>query len=423
MKRRILNSLLSLLVILFTFSCKKTDNNSTQLPQLSTASVIAITQSTASSGGNITSQGTSSITERGICWSTNNTPTTTDSKTSDSVGIGVFTSEMTSLSPNTTYYVRAYATNSSGTFYGNAISFTTQTLQLPVLTTVIVNGITQNTTYSGGNISSNGGSAILTRGVCWSAVTSPSILDSKTTDGNADGAYISALTSLNPNTIYYLRAYATNATGTSYGNELIFKTFTSTVSDINSNVYNTVTIGSQVWMAENLKVTQYNDASFIPNISDETTWNNLTSGAYCWYNNDASSYESAYGKLYNWYAVNTGKLCPLGWHVPTDAEWTTLSTYLGGESYAGGKMKEAGTSHWQNSFNNENNESGFTALPGGYRFLLIGFRDINFNGSWWSSSVELSNRAWYRYITANYILLYQSSSYKANGYSVRCLKD
>ena len=136
-----------------------------------------------------------------------------------------------------------------------------------------------------------------------------------------------------------------------------------TATDIDGNVYHTVTIGTQIWMVENLKTTRYNDGSPIPFVTDSSSWSNLTTPGYCWYNNDTTN-KNTYGALYNWFAVNTGKLAPTGWHVPTDDEWTTLTTYLGGESIAGGKLKETGTTHWRTPNAGATNEIGFTASSG-----------------------------------------------------------
>ena len=203
-----------------------------------------------------------------------------------------------------------------------------------------------------------------------------------------------------------------------------------TVKDIDGNGYKTVTIGKQVWMAENLKTTKYNDGKTIPLVTDEKSWEVLTTPAYCWYNNDATANKNKYGALYNWYTVNTKKLCPNGWHVPTDAEWTILTTYLGGESVAGGKLKETGTSHWESPNTGATNKSGFTALPGGFRnhdgtfgdfgsYVLI-FRS---NGCWWSSTEQSDFSAYYRRLYNTLISVYRSPSDKHFGYSVRCLKD
>ena len=134
------------------------------------------------------------------------------------------------------------------------------------------------------------------------------------------------------------------------------------VKDIDGNIYHTVTIGNQVWMVENLKTTRYNDGTAIPNVTDSSVWSKLSTPAYCWYNNDASSYKATYGALYNWYAVNVQKLCPKGWHVASNAEFYALNSFLDGEC---GKLKEAGTIHWYSPNKGATNETGFTALPGG----------------------------------------------------------
>jgi uncharacterized protein (TIGR02145 family) len=136
------------------------------------------------------------------------------------------------------------------------------------------------------------------------------------------------------------------------------------IKDADGNVYTSVTIGTQVWMVENLKTTKYSDGTTIPNATDYIDGTNLTVGAYCWYDNDIAN-KTPYGGLYNWYAVNTNKICPTGWHLPSDSELATLATFLGGEAIAGSKLKEAGTTHWIDPNIGATNESGFTALPGG----------------------------------------------------------
>jgi len=203
------------------------------------------------------------------------------------------------------------------------------------------------------------------------------------------------------------------------------------ITDKDGNVYTSVTIGSQVWMVENLKTTKYNDGTAIPNVTDNTAWAHLTTGAYCWYNNDISN-KTSYGALYNWYTVNTGKLCPTGWHVPSGAEWTTLVDYLGGWEINGGKLKEAGTTHWQSPNLGATNETGFTGLPGSDRSYNDGlFTDMGRFGFWWSITPYIDiwgeNRA-------GYFTLYKDETWGdigtesfgspiGNGYSVRCLKD
>jgi len=194
-----------------------------------------------------------------------------------------------------------------------------------------------------------------------------------------------------------------------------------TVKDIDGNVYKTVTIGTKVWMAENLKTTKYNDGTAIPLVADDKAWEALTTPAYCWYNNDATANKKTYGALYNWYTVNTKKLCPTGWHVPTDAEWTTLTTYLGGESVAGGKLKETGITHWTTPNTGATNETGFTALPGGSRNGAYYF--IGYYGSWWSATEYDAIIAWYRYLYYYKSTVTRDNYAKQVGFSVRCLRD
>lgn len=352
--------------------------------------------------------------------------TTSNSKTTNGTGTGSFTSSITGLSANTTYYVRAYATNSIGTAYGTQVSFTTnQTIDIPTVTTNQISSITQTTATGGGNVTSDGNLTVTARGVCWSTSSSPTTANSKTTNGTGTGSFTSSITGLSSNTTYYVRAYATNGAGTAYGNQISITTTSNsggTVTDIDGNVYNTVTIGTQVWMAENLKTTKYNDGTSIPNVTDNTAWKNLATPGYCWYNNLAT-YKDTYGALYNWFAVNTGKLAPTGWHVATDAEWTTLTTFLGGESVAGGKLKETGTTHWQIN-TGATNSSGFTALPGGIRYSGGLFVGVGYNGNWWSSTdYGAGDYAWIRYLYNDSAYVMRGYFYKLDGYSVRCVRD
>ena len=191
------------------------------IPVLTTKGIESITGTTAISGGNITSDGGATITERGICWSTNTNPTISNSKTTNGIGSGSFTSNLTGLSPVTTYYVRAYAINSIGTAYGNQLSFTTSQW-IPTLTTTPVTMITSGSAVSGGNITSDGGATVTERGVCWNTSVNPTTANFKTIDGSGTGSFTSNIAGINPGTLYYIRSYATNSTGTAYGNELSF---------------------------------------------------------------------------------------------------------------------------------------------------------------------------------------------------------
>ncbi len=199
------------------------------------------------------------------------------------------------------------------------------------------------------------------------------------------------------------------------------------VVDIDGNVYNTVQIGTQTWMAGNLRTSHYNDGAPIPNVKDNTEWNNLTSGAYAWYDNDSALYEIPYGKLYNWYAIETGKLCPAGWHVANEDEWLLLGSYLGGSSVAGGKLKATGTIEngdglWLAPNTGATNSTGFNGLPGGRRYSNGAFEQIGIKGVWWSS---IDNPGYsFSWGTENINERLNGASYNVkNGVSVRCIKD
>ncbi len=195
-----------------------------------------------------------------------------------------------------------------------------------------------------------------------------------------------------------------------------------TVTDVDGNVYHTVTIGTQVWMVENLKTTKYNDGTAIPLVTDGAAWSALSTPAYCWYNNDEATYKTTYGALYNWYAVNSGKLSPAGWHVPSDAEWVTLISVLGDTTSAGGKLKEAGTAHWVSPNSGATNSTGFTALPGGSHYNN-GLFYLNGKYGWYLSSTESSSSdAWHVYMQYNTSQIYRITGSKVIGFSVRCVK-
>jgi uncharacterized protein (TIGR02145 family)/uncharacterized repeat protein (TIGR02059 family) len=297
---------------------------------------------------------------------------------------------------------------------------TNNCLGIPKVITTIVSNITTASANSGGEIINNGGASVTNTGVCWSTLSNPTITDIHSDDNPGTGSFTSFLSGLSSNTTYYLRAYATNSKGTGYGNELILKTFTGTVKDIENNSYSTVTIGTQIWMAQNLKTTRYNDGITIPLITDGSIWGSLNTPAYCWYNNDVAGNKNVYGALYNWYAVETAKLCPSGWHVPSDTEWNTLLTFLGGESIAGGKLKETGFLHWQNPNTGATNETSFTALPGGSRRNIGLFNYLGSNGDWWSVTEGFGYLDYSMF--NSYIHVGIGNVQKESGLSVRCIQ-
>lgn len=420
-----------------------------ELPKVQTTPVTGITQTSAISGGNVTDNGGAEVTSRGVCWNVDRNPDINSNKTSDGAGNGSFTSSINGLTANTNYFVRAYATNSEGTAYGNEVSFPTKTIELASLTTNTTIALNENVAISGGNITSDGGSPITARGVCWSSTPYPTISDSHTIDGNGIGNFTSDLRCLLDETTYYARAYATNGAGIAYGNQQNFITkkdpitFNPTkiygmVSDIDGNCYKTIQVGGHTWMAENLKTSRYNDGTSIPNIEDDNLWSLLaervemtchTSGAFCWYNIDSASYESDYGKLYNFGAVETGKLCPVGWRVPIFTEWRndigSLAAYPYNPDSVGGIYREIGTFHWNRPYGT--NETGFTALPGGKRSYDGSFADLGDKAYYWTPESGcgyglLANYHLIPYmpVTGGPITIMISMK---DGLSVRCVKD
>lgn len=196
-----------------------------------------------------------------------------------------------------------------------------------------------------------------------------------------------------------------------------------TVTDIDGNVNDYISIGNQTWTIENLKTTRYRYGDLIPNITDSVKWGGLATGAYCWYDNDSATYKADYGALYNWFAVaDSRNIAPIGWHVPSDVEWEILTAYLGGENIAGGKMKETGTTHWTTPNTGATNSIGFSALPGGFRDERP-FANIGIGCFWWSSLMIDESSAWYRELGYDHEHVIHFYRFKQYGYNVRCARD
>jgi len=310
--------------------------------------------------------------------------------------------------------------------------------KVPEVVTYEVTEITRTTATCGGNITDDGGATVIARGVCWSTGKTPKVSNDTTNNGTGAGSYTSHITGLTGSTTYYVRAYATNSAGTGYGSAMSFATqeaiLTGTMTDIDGNVYQTVKIGDQWWMAENLKVTHYRNGATIPVVTSSDDWYNLSTGARCIYENDQSNV-ATYGYLYNWYAVDDSRnIAPSGWHVPSDAEWKELEMYLGmsqseadGTGYRGtdegGKLKEAGTTHWNSPNEGATNESGFAALPGGYRDSGGNFGGLGSNAAFWSSAGHNSDLAWSRTLHYDNAGVYRYGDDKRYGFSVRLVRD
>ncbi len=336
------------------------------------------------------------------------------------------------------YWLRSLQFNSSSVSkssinfidgYGLSVRCVRDTTIIPstsILTTTIPTNITSNAATSGGNVTSDGGATITARGICWSTTANPTIaLTTKTNNGTGAGVFTSNITGLISNTTYYVRAYATNSAGTAYGTQQTFTTASAVVLP-------SVTIGTQVWTTQNLSVARYRNGDVIPQVTDATQWENLSTGAWCWYNNDSATYAATYGRLYNWYAVNDARgLAPQGWHVSSDAEWNKLVKYLDAgadttcygcfqSTTAGGALKS--TTGWDSPNTGATNSSGFAGLPDSYRNGDGSFFTIGFFGYWWSSTVintVVRTRQLYfnnSNVTRDYFTM-------RSGLSVRCIRD
>lgn len=295
---------------------------------------------------------------------------------------------------------------------------------VPVLTTAQVSDITGFSAITGGNITSDASIPITKRGICWSTKRDVTIADKKAANTTGSGSFVSKIGGLDPETTYYVRAYASNSNGTGYGSIRSFTTREG-VTDIDGNGYNIVTIGSQIWMVENLKTTTFNDGNKIPWVTNDVKWRKLVTPGYTWYLNDSSTYRNPYGAYYNWYTVNTSKLCPEGWHVPTDKDWDILTDYLSGLEVAGGKLKEKGTVHWEGPNTGASNLTGFTAFPGGQRDWSGLFAFIGKYGYWWSTQevTVFPDNAWVRAMYYDNTRFDRPGFSKKTGLGVRCLKD
>ena len=413
-----------------------------QLPSVSTIDVINIKSTSAESGGLISDEGDGPVIARGLVWSQDKIPTleSHDGLTSEGTGPGIFMSEIKNLSLSTEYKVRAYASNRSGNAYGVLYYFTTLpgNVVIPDIITVTPEVVGVDSAQLGGKIVPDYASGITEKGVYWGTSANPQNTGIKIKAGSGPERYTVTVNSLAPDTKYYVRAFIKISNAEYLGMQVSFKTrlflsgekvFNNTVSygtvtDINGNAYKTVNIGSQTWMAENLKTTKYNDGTTIPHVPGISGWKILESPAYCWYNNLDENKDLS-GAHYNWYTVSTGKLCPAGWHVPTDQEWTILTDYLGGLSTAGAKMKENGFTHWEEPNVGSTNSSGFTALPAGQRRGIQGtFTGLGLYDSWWSSTEYNIYKAWYRSVaTINTEVWRSSGTIKQTGMSIRCIKD
>ncbi len=423
--------IIPLLVFSACFYLDETHSMFTQLPVLGEVELSSADFVSASFLFAIEDDGGAQIKAKGICWDTLPNPQVNDNSIhNDELKLDSLSVLITNITPNKKYYARAYATNKAGTSYSNELVFESTPGQL-VLTSDI-SEIDLFTAVCGATVSGDGGLTITDRGVCWSIYSEPTVSDNKTSNGRGSGTFSSSLTDLTFDTKYYVRSYITNSEGTIYGDELSFRTMEG-VLDIDGNVYRALTIGNQTWMIENLKTTRYRNGDFIPFITDPIAWSSWPYHGCCDFNN-STYYRDKYGKLYNWYAVSDVRsIAPLGWHVPTETDYSTLFDYINtnlGVSLTLVKALAA-TEGWAThsnvgSIGNDltiNNSSGFKALPGGLRYPDGSFSTITDIGGWWSSTEDTAVDAWAFLLGYSSIDILSVYEYKEVAFSVRCVKD
>lgn len=398
-------------------------------PSLNTFEASDVTMNSATCGGEITSENGYTVTSRGICWNTTGNPSVEDDSRNIGSGPGNFSTQITGLAKRTTYYVRAYAINSVGENYGSQIEFTTS--DLPSVSTINIHSLTPNSATCIGNVTDDGDTEITERGFCWNNNPGPTIDDDHTPFGNGPGEFSGIIEGLNPLTRVYVRAYATNINGTEYGDDIpILTPFTD---DRDGKFYQVTQIGDQYWMAENL-----NYGNYVSTGTGQS--NNEIIEKYCYDNEEANC--EIYGGIYSWWEMTlyTSQIidpvqgvCPSGWHIPSDDEWKELEMAIGlTETEAnnsgwrgtdeGDKLKLQGTEYWENTDADIANETGFSALPGGFNEYQE-FYGIGDTTSFWTTTLGAEFSYYYRLLSDHDAKIFRRYDQYTFGKSVRCVKD
>lgn len=296
--------------------------------------------------------------------------------------------------------------------------------ELPKLSTDSVTTIGPATVVCSASIISSGTSSISARGFCWGTQPDPTINNARMVIGNGTGAYQGLIRALLPNTTYYVRAYATNNSGTAYGNNRVFTTSAlaaGTVADADGNIYQTVKIGKQEWLLENLRSTTFQNGDPIPHIENDASWNQDIKGAYSYFNYDDRTVQDR-GLFYNFFVLeDPRKIGPAGWHVPSQAEWDTLAGYLGGLNVAGGKLKDV--SGWNAPNQGATNESGFTGRGNGFRNITGATQNVGLIEYFWTTNPVPGNIGNIARLHAQFADLSISGILKNAGCHIRCVKD
>lgn len=391
-----------MLIASLSFSgCEEKEPILVLLPKIETVGASNITVQSASITGKIVFDGRNTILSSGICWSSTPKPTIKNEKIDLGNKEGSFTIDLKNLEYNTTYYVRTYASNSKGVAYGTEVSFHTIE-HLAKVSTGQTSDISSSGLIISGNIESYS-ETVTDHGFCWSEKEHPTINDQKIALGSGTPTFQSTINNLKQGTQYYIRAYATNALGVSYGSVTSFTTLEDVLKDIDGNLYTSVIIGNQEWMVENLRVTHFSNGDPIPDLA-----------------NLSETYVKNYGRLYSGNTVKDPRgIAPAGWHIPSQQEWKTLTTFLGANPAIKAKSKAL----WLTPGTESYNSSGFTALPGGYH-VEGGTYDIGSIGFWWTSSAFTDpSSLWRIAMVDNVNIIGEDALSKVFHLSIRLIKD
>ena len=402
------------------------------VPTVQTNPVLEFDHISAVIGGDVTSDGGEVITETGVYWSASPNAQETGTRFPIASIDGAFSTTLAGLSPSTAYYIQAFAVNAAGESIGAEQTFTTG--GAATVNTLATTFSRYKSATLEGEVTDEGRLEVTESGFYFGSSSSPETTGTRVIASAGPGRFSTTLANLIPGDTYYYKAFAVNAFGESLGDELNFDlpdielgTFTDQRDQVE---YGSVKIGEQVWMSENLKATVFNDGSQIPLIVDDVEWESTSAAAYCWYDNDDQATER--GALYNWYAVETQKLCPAGWHVPSDAEWRQFEYYLGMEATVantdgyrgnneGGMLKT--TTLWDSPNTGASDELQYSAMPTGRRNIDGAFLFRNSTAYYWLSDLGAYHHPQRRLLSSDEGRISRSVALRNHGLSVRCVKD
>jgi uncharacterized protein (TIGR02145 family) len=400
-------------------------------PYPSYTTITGITALEATAKSRIIWDGGSDLKECGFCWNTTGYPSKADSYAIAELANEIFSSKIENLSGGTKYYIRSYAENKAGIFYGDVVNFITTAYKLPVVSTPWVSDVTHNSVAtSGGGINYDNSYNVFSKGVCWSTSKNPTTADQKADLGSGFGGLGCNIEGLTPATVYYLRAYATNVVGTAYGETRVIRTFDGYTTDYEGHVYSTVRLGDQEWMNRNLETRYFSNGDMINTTGTATTnTEQEDKPVYQWayqYHEDHPELLDSEGRLYTWYtATDSRKICPAGWRLPSIDEWNKLLTHLGGDTLTLRDIRWSFNYYWDSMLN-----AG--ATEGSFGVQLVGFRAANgqfqygsnYGTFWWSATEASSGNGYSIYCgKSDFEKLIRTESNKKNGYSIRCVKD